>query len=142
MTSDVQANSKRVSNHLRVLRILRQSNGPLTAYQILNLLRKHGISGPTTVYRALDRLIESGQVHRIESLNAYVICSNPGHRSAAGFVICDRCGGVSEFFDAEVEARLRQLAEDLGFGIRAGNIEVRGKCGDCLALPRKAGAQL
>ena len=141
MTSDTQVRSKRVPNHQRVLHVLRQANGPLTAYQILGLLRKSGVSAPQTVYRALERLIESGQVHRIESLNAYVVCSNPSHRSTPGFVICDRCGGVSEFFDADVEARLRELAEKLGFGIRAGNIEVRGNCGDCLAQPRQIGGQ-
>ena len=57
---------------------------PLTAYEILEKLRPKGVSAPTTVYRALDKLVASAKVHRIESLNAFVACRGGGNGAPAG----------------------------------------------------------
>src|SRR5256885_11218862 len=65
----------------RVLDTLRQAGAPLTAYALLDQLRDHGLTAPTQVYRALDKLAEQGVVHRLESLNAYVCCSHPDEGS-------------------------------------------------------------
>src|SRR5256885_5597381 len=51
----------------RVLDTLRQAGAPLTAYALLDQLRDHGLTAPTQVYRALDKLAEQGVVHRLES---------------------------------------------------------------------------
>ena len=47
---------------------------PLTPYNILYDLRDHGFRGPTQVYRVLEKLLEIGMLHRIESMNAFVAC--------------------------------------------------------------------
>ncbi|UUX50832.1 transcriptional repressor [Nisaea acidiphila] len=122
---------KRDTNDILTLRVLNRANGPLTAYQILDRLRSDGVSGPTTVYRALDRLIARGVVHRIESLNAYILCTCPTHSSPSVFAICEQCGAVSEYSDPTVEKRLREIAGDVGFDIRAGSVELKGSCIDC-----------
>src|SRR5258708_15019740 len=85
----------------RVLDTLRQAGAPLTAYALLDQLRDHGLTAPTQVYRALDKLAEQGVVHRLESLNAYVCCSHPdeGSHDFSAFAICDSCGQVDEFVD-------------------------------------------
>jgi len=36
-----------------------------------------GIKSPVQVYRAVKKLIENGAVHRVESLNAFVLCASP-----------------------------------------------------------------
>ena len=61
-----------VSNHQQVLQLLKSARSPMTAYEILDAVRKKGITAPPTVYRALARLQEDGMVHRLESINAYV----------------------------------------------------------------------
>ncbi|WP_420404342.1 Fur family transcriptional regulator [Nisaea sp.] len=122
---------KRGSNELLTLRVLNRANGPLTAYQILDRLQSDGVSGPPTVYRALDRLIARGIVHRIESLNAYIICTCPKHASPGVFAICEQCGAVSEFSDPAIESRLREIANDIGFDVRTGSVELKGCCIEC-----------
>ena len=57
---------KLTKNQQAVLSLLEQSNEPLKAYTILSGTQKKGIKAPTQVYRALDKLIEIGKVHKIE----------------------------------------------------------------------------
>jgi Fur family zinc uptake transcriptional regulator len=47
---------------------------PLTAYNIIYDLRDHCFRGATQVYRVLEKLLEIGIVHRIESMNAFIAC--------------------------------------------------------------------
>ncbi len=67
------------ANHQLVLRVLQSAHAPMTAYEILHALRGNGFNAPLTVYRALKRLMNSGDVHRLESINAYLSCSNHKH---------------------------------------------------------------
>ena len=60
-----------------VFDVLTHSEGPLSAYSILDKLRDSGFRAPLQVYRALDKLLEFGLVHRLESLNAFVACAHP-----------------------------------------------------------------
>ena len=52
---------------------------PIGAYALLDEIKlEHKSAAPPTVYRALDFLMEHGLVHRIQSLNAFVGCNDPG----------------------------------------------------------------
>ncbi|GAF76572.1 unnamed protein product, partial [marine sediment metagenome] len=58
-----------------VIKALAAIGQPLSAYRILDLdcVRDAGLKAPLTIYRALDKLVALGLVHRIESLNAFVV---------------------------------------------------------------------
>ena len=81
-----------------VLKLLEKSVEPLKAYSILFNLSEHGVKAPLQVYRALDKLMEIGKVHKIESKNAFVACinSNCTANSNAAFTICEKCDVISE----------------------------------------------
>ena len=113
-----------------VLGALRASDQPLSAYDILERVRKSGIKAPMQVYRSLDRLSAFGFVHRIEALNAFVACSEdqPGHKP--GFVICRDCGMVKEFEDGRLDDIAHHAAGE-EFAIEAVSVEVLGHCGAC-----------
>ncbi|GIL02531.1 MAG: transcriptional repressor [Alphaproteobacteria bacterium] len=120
-------------NQTLVFGALAGSVGPLSAYSILDRLRGQGFRAPLQVYRALDKLIELGLVHRLESINAFVACRQPEcetHGSIA-FAICDRCGSVSEFADDGVTRRLEGWAKAEGFDLNKTTIELRGRCRAC-----------
>jgi len=116
----------------RVLELVWRSHEPVKAYDILEILRdeKKG-SAPPTVYRALDFLQKVGFVHKIESLNAYVGCGEPGHPNTSQFLICHQCGVVAELDDAEIEDLITDKARRLGFRIKHQTIEVQGLCTEC-----------
>lgn len=126
-------------NQTLVLDVLSRTEGPLSAYSLLDQLREHGFRAPLQVYRALDKLIEFGLVHRLESLNSFVACAHPhdhahGHKHGLiAFAICENCNQVNEFSDAMVEKRLKGWAEDHSFKLSKTTIELRGTCANCTA---------
>lgn len=120
-------------NQALVLGALEKAEGPLSAYTILDQLRDDGFRAPLQVYRALDKLLATGRIHRIETLNAFVACARPhchGHGLVA-FAICDDCGQVDEFSDAVVRERLGAWSSGHGFRIDKTTIEIRGHCAAC-----------
>jgi len=122
---------KKVSNNEIVAAALRKAGRPLTAYQVLNALKDVGVSGPPTVYRALDKLIADGRVHRLDSLNAFVLCNHSHDNDAAAFAICDDCGTVSEFSTAKLAKDISQWAHKAQFEVASANLEIHGRCSDC-----------
>ena len=108
---------------------------PLTAYEILDKLRRHGVTAPPTVYRALSYLLERRMIHRIESLSAYVACGSVEQPHEGYFIICRDCGSVSEILDERLERAIAELADERGFTIDHKTIEASGQCRDCQAKP-------
>ena len=120
-------------NQTLVFDTLSDSQEPLSAYTILDQLRDTGLRAPLQVYRALDKLMEIGKVHKLESLNAFVACQHPAcqkHDSVI-FTICEKCGMVSELADDNLTEKLASLASEKQFSLTKSTIELRGQCSDC-----------
>lgn len=119
-------------NQSLVLQALEAAEGPLSAYGILDQLRGEGLRAPLQIYRALEKLVEQGKAHRLESLNAWVACS---HRHQPGgiavFAICGDCSDVAEFQDEKVKDLLEARAAELSFRIDHSTIELHGRCSAC-----------
>ena len=59
---------------MRIRDLLAAAQKPLSAYDVIDALREDGRLAPPTVYRALQKLIDKGLAHRLETQNAYVAC--------------------------------------------------------------------
>ena len=70
------ADVKLTRNQQLVYDALTGADTPLSAYSLLDQLRESGFRAPLQVYRALEKLIELGQVHRLESINSFVACQH------------------------------------------------------------------
>jgi Fur family zinc uptake transcriptional regulator len=117
----------------RVLELVWRSHRPVGAYDLLEQLRpKSRRAAPPTVYRSLDFLLANKLIHRIDSLNAFIGCNQPGHDHDAQFFICNRCGEAAELIDPQVEQALTQDARHLGFDIQRQTIEITGLCKRCI----------
>lgn len=116
-----------------IVEALRGVGRPVSAYELIEQVRAKGVSAPPTVYRALQRLIDDGLAHRLESLNAFVACDHPHHAGRAVFAICDACGTVKEFDSAAAVKILQAWAGKNDFKIRSMTMEIRGRCADCTA---------
>ena len=115
-----------------VLAILRDSKSPHSAYTLLDRLQEtYPKIAPPTVYRALATLVERGQIHRLESLNAYVACQSEAHHQASVLSICDDCGIVEETFEPDIFSRLSAALRKSGFSAQRHIIEVNGICASC-----------
>src|SRR5690606_34443655 len=95
-----------------VLELLWSSHKPIKAYDLLAMLAQtHERPAPPTVYRALDFLQAAGLVHKIQSLNAYMGCGEPGRPHQGQFLICATCGIVAELDDATLTSRIGSNAK-------------------------------
>lgn len=124
----------RAKNHAHlqlILKALRKAGGPRSAYELIELVRPTAVLAPPTIYRALDKLIGMGSVHKIESLNAFVACTHKAHHDDAAFAICNRCGSVTEFEAPEISKALAVWSEQAGFMLETQKVEIHGQCMSC-----------
>lgn len=124
---------KLTRNQEVVIAALKEAKQPLSAYQILDLeaVRNNGLKAPLTIYRALDRLMALGQVHRIESLNAFVVCDHEPHSEPAAFMICQDCRTTIEFSTTSLSRSIARHAGEHGFQMESMHLEVSGHCEAC-----------
>ena len=118
-----------------VMNLLSQAKGPLSAYQILHDLYDHGFRGPTQVYRVLDKLLELGMVHRIESMNSFVACQqekcHEKNKEINLFTICKICGSVQELLSNGLKNLVKSLSKDNNFLLKSSVLELNGVCSKC-----------
>ena len=118
-----------------VMNLLGKTKGPLSAYAILDQLHDSGFRGPVKVYRALEKLMELGLVHRLESLNAFVACQHKtcDHQSkkAIIFTIFEICGSIQELVNNGFEHLVQSLEKDIDFLANRSVIELKGICSTC-----------
>lgn len=119
----------------QVLRLLAEHAGAISAYDLLDKLRQSEPQAkPPTVYRALDFLLEQGFVHKVESVNSFVLCSGfEEHVHHTQLFICDQCGCVNECRTEAIDHTLATVAAELGFTIKHRIVEVHGTCALCSA---------
>jgi len=116
----------------RVLELVWNSHAPVGAYELLEKLQRDGRSAaPPTVYRALEFLMEHGLVHRLESLNAFVGCPQPGRDHVSQFLICTDCRNVAEIDDPAIGSAVSRSAAAAGFVVNRLTIEMQGLCPSC-----------
>ena len=120
-------------NQQIVFDIINKSSEPLKAYTILSNVQKKGIKAPPQVYRALDKLIEMGKIHKIESKNAFVACQNLSCNvsKATAFSICESCEEVTEIDNSKISKYLSSFADKIGMKYKKYNLEFFGLCKKC-----------
>ena len=118
-------------NQKIVLNLLQDSGEPLKAYFILDSLKKEGLNSPLQVYRALDKLVELGKIHKVESLNSFIICNNSNCASNTAFTICERCGKVKEIKNNNLTEGVNELVRENKLNITRYNLEFYVVCKSC-----------
>tara|TARA_A200000113_G_scaffold32359_1_gene26836 strand:+ start:82 stop:474 length:393 start_codon:yes stop_codon:yes gene_type:complete len=120
-------------NQQIIFDLIDRSPEPLKAYTILYNVQKKGINAPPQVYRALDKLVEIGKIHKIESKNAFVACKNSDCEisKATAFSICESCEMVDEISDAKLTKYLSSFSDKKGTKYKRFNLEFFGLCKKC-----------
>ena len=120
-------------NQQIIFDLIDKSSEPLKAYTILFNVQKKGIKAPPQVYRALDKLVEIGKIHKIESKNAFVACKNSNCEisKATAFSICESCEEVDEVSDTKLSKFLSKFNDKKGMKFKRFNLEFFGLCKKC-----------
>ena len=120
-------------NQKIILEYIQKNKKPVKAYSILSNVQKKGINAPPQVYRALDKLIEIGKIHKVESQNSFVACKTSDCETphATAFSICDSCDEVSEINDPKLFKYLLDFKDNSGIKFDGYNLEFFGNCKSC-----------
>lgn len=115
-----------------VLRLLLESDHPLTAGVIAESPGLKGHCDPATVYRLLLRLEEHGILRRLglrDRAAHYTIRHSHTHDD---YIVCTRCGSIEELeMDCPVEALEAEIAKKSGFTQLDHELEFFGVCPSC-----------
>jgi Fur family zinc uptake transcriptional regulator len=116
-----------------VLEIIAGAKKPMSAYEILAALGEFiPHPKPPTAYRAIEFLMAEGFVHKIESVNGYVVCSTDHRHAGSQFLVCDSCGKVIEAHLCKLPQDLAKAASKQKFALTRWNAELHGTCAECV----------
>nr|WP_181290996.1 Fur family transcriptional regulator [Caballeronia novacaledonica] len=124
----------------QVYELVLKAHKPIGAYDLIDAMepQRGARVPPTTVYRALDFLVENGFVHRIESKNAFIACCDAGKPHESQFLICDECGATLEIQGRELASSLSASPPAHGFQVHHQVVELSGLCAECQKKHRDA----
>ena len=113
--------------------LLDELDGFRSAQDLHSLLRERGDSvGLATVYRALQALVDDGQLDVLRGADgeaSYRRCSPAHHHH----LVCRSCGRTVEVADPPVERWATRMAAEHGFSEVQHQVEVFGICAQCAA---------
>ena len=119
-------------NQKIVLDFIQKTNRPVKAYSILSNVSKKGLKAPPQVYRALEKLIEVGEIHKIESLNSFVACNSKCVTPYGTiFSICKSCDQTTEVSNTNLFKFLSDIKNMDGLELSGYNLELFGTCKSC-----------
>ncbi len=117
-----------------VMTTLAELGCSVTAQEIAGCLRGRGEAvGVASIYRALQLLDELRLVRRVDVGEA-VARYEPVHPDGEHHhhLLCERCGKVRAFEDAELERAIEHLAGRVDYAVDAHEVTLRGRCPSCV----------
>ncbi len=126
-------NRRNTRQRSAVLTLLEELDDFRSAQDLHAMLRARGDSvGLATVYRALQALVDDGQVDVLRGSDGEAVyrrCSPVHHHH----LVCRSCGRTVEVADPPVERWAAKIAAEHGFADVQHQLEVFGTCGPCSA---------
>ena len=118
---------------LKILQILEKqvNERHLTAEKVYKILLSEDEEiGLATVYRVLTQFEAAGLVtrHQFEGGNSIFELDNGDHHD---HFLCMKCGKVDEFTDELIEARQKEVAQELGYELTDHGLYLYGFCPKC-----------
>lgn len=89
----------------------------------------------STIYRSLALLEEAGLIRKVARQDGREVYEHDYGYPQHDHFICNRCGSLIEFQNAEINETLAQIARDYGFRMEGHRLEVHGLCRDCARPP-------
>jgi len=101
------------------------------ADQLIDELKRDGLGvSRATVYRTLNKLVDSGLLRRLE-LGARSYYEHDYGYPQHEHLVCQRCRKVIEFQNPAIEAMIREVCAQHGFQNTGHTFIIRGNCADC-----------
>jgi Fur family zinc uptake transcriptional regulator len=118
-----------------ILDIILSAKKPLSAYDILDLLKsKRANAKPPTVYRVIEYFVDKKIIHRVETTNKFVCCSqldNFKTKYHGILFLCQKCGNSFEVMDDDFLTALKIFSKKHLFAVNESLVEIKGVCEKC-----------
>ncbi|MFV0429726.1 MAG: Fur family transcriptional regulator [Arachnia sp.] len=128
----MMSTSQRTTRQRTAIReVLANGEEFVTAAQLHDQLRQadHQV-GIATVYRALQTMLEAGELDSIRTAGgeaAYRRCSAKHHHH----LVCTNCGAAVEVVAEQVEHWAKEIGERYGYRNVGHEVELYGRCANC-----------
>jgi Fur family ferric uptake transcriptional regulator len=117
---------------IKILEVFQQTaQRHMTAEDVYKVLLNEGSDiGLATVYRVLMQFEQAGILSRnhFEAGKAVFELNEGKHHD---HLVCVSCGRVEEFYDAEIERRQQEIAEERGYKLQDHALSLYVVCADC-----------
>jgi Fur family ferric uptake transcriptional regulator len=128
-----EAGYRRGGARATLIALLDEQRCALSAAEIEHTLRARDGRGVAraSIYRILEELEDLRLVTRVEvgqGLARFEAARSDGHHH---HMVCDACGRVIPFQDAELEASIQRLADKVTFDVAEHDVVLHGACADC-----------
>lgn len=117
---------------LAIYHALESAKEPLTAYDLKDQVNHQSNESfnISTIYRVLDFWIELGLIHKIDSLNTFIVCNDEHRNHMHVLQRCTQCQSVKE--SCEISSLIK-MPQSASFHIDTHQvIEIQGQCAECL----------
>ena len=121
-------------HRLSVLRAVGQSDKPLSAHEVLDLVNRRERINRVTVYRILELLVEHGLVDRLSSGDRtfrYGLAPNANHLPHPHFY-CLGCGRMECLDPDSLNLDLGALSDSVAGAVERVQVRLDGMCRQCL----------
>jgi Fur family ferric uptake transcriptional regulator len=127
-----ERNLKSTSQRDDIARVFFASNRHISVEELYREVRKvNPRVGYATVYRTVRLLRECGLAAERHFNDGEARFENVEQEHHHDHLICERCGRIVEFSNAEIEELQELVARKLDFVISRHKMELYGICGDC-----------
>ena len=121
-------------SRIQIFKTLAKYSKPQSAYDLKDAVNKKRDTSLniSTIYRVLDFWIELGAIHKISSINKYIVCLKPNEKHTHMLNYCTRCEKVFESCTKEMNLDFKASAAklDLVFN-NTKTIEIPVICPSC-----------
>ena len=116
----------------RVLKVLAEVQGPVSHYDIQEILQRKGeYVNHVTIYRVLELLCSLNLAHKVLLVGGFVRCTLGEVGGCHRFVVCRECGALREYTDKVLCEEENAVAQELGFRAEQHFSEFSGICSKC-----------
>ncbi len=127
-----ERNLKSTSQRDDIARVFFASNRHISVEELYRDVRKvNPRVGYATVYRTVRLLRECNLAAERHFHDGEARFENVAEEQHHDHLICERCGRIVEFSNAEIEELQERVARTLDFVISGHKMELYGICGDC-----------
>jgi Fur family ferric uptake transcriptional regulator len=129
-----EAGYRRGGARKAVIELLSRQECALSALEIEDLLRESGRQvGRASIYRVLEELEDLGLIARLDlgTGTARFEAVDPGGDRHHHHLLCDDCGDLVPFSDAELERVIGRVSRRLPYAVSGHDVTLHGYCESC-----------